>query len=305
MAGRELALASSFVLCSSAFFVGEMRQAGNDGPLAFFTTLALYAAWRRLDDARGAEQPTDHAAAPERGSRTPGALRLSLVFYGALGLGFLTKGPVIVLLVGMTLIPYLAIIRRLSWGLRQLACGWGVLIFAALASAWPVAVLLEDGAAARVWALEMTEKTGLSQILEHRRHPALAGQWPGMVLPWTLIALRGDRAAVLAEQKSPHSPRRWRGGNARIRVPLVPVVVERRKPCSFLLLGGHEAQLLRAMSAGHGLADRRRVARARAGGARRARLSGVHRRSRPLAGTVGLAVRGGGGCPARPARLAA
>ena len=26
----------------------ELRQAGNDGPLAFFTTLALYAAWRRL-----------------------------------------------------------------------------------------------------------------------------------------------------------------------------------------------------------------------------------------------------------------
>jgi hypothetical protein len=54
---------------------------------------------------------------------------------------------------------------------------------------WPVAVLLEDTGAARVWALEMTEKTGLSQILEHRRHPLLVGEWPGMVLPWTLIAL--------------------------------------------------------------------------------------------------------------------
>ena len=44
MGGRELALASSLILCSSAFFVGEMRQASNDGPLALFTTLALYAA---------------------------------------------------------------------------------------------------------------------------------------------------------------------------------------------------------------------------------------------------------------------
>ena len=44
--GRELALASALVLCSLGFFVGEMRQASNDGPLAFFTALALYAAWR-------------------------------------------------------------------------------------------------------------------------------------------------------------------------------------------------------------------------------------------------------------------
>ena len=49
-------------------------------------------------------------------------------------------------------------------------------------------MLLEDPAAAQVWALEISEKTGLSQILEHRRHPLLAAQWPGMVLPWTLIA---------------------------------------------------------------------------------------------------------------------
>ena len=69
------------------------------------------------------------------------------------------------------------------------AClGPGMLIFAAIALRWPVAVLLQDPAAARVWALEMSEKTGLSQILEHRRHPLLVGQWPGMVLPWTLIA---------------------------------------------------------------------------------------------------------------------
>ena len=54
-------------------------------------------------------------------------------FTAALGLGFLTKGPVILLLAGVTLAPYLASGRRLAWGLRRLWCGWGVLIFAALA----------------------------------------------------------------------------------------------------------------------------------------------------------------------------
>src|SRR4051812_17693949 len=49
LGGRSVALASGLTLCSLVFFVVELRQAGNDGPLAFFTTLALYAAWRRLN----------------------------------------------------------------------------------------------------------------------------------------------------------------------------------------------------------------------------------------------------------------
>src|SRR5205085_12666265 len=50
MGGRPVGLAAALVLCSLGFFVGEMRQASNDGPLAMFTTLALFAAWRLLDD---------------------------------------------------------------------------------------------------------------------------------------------------------------------------------------------------------------------------------------------------------------
>ena len=60
----------------------------------------------------------------------------------ALGLGFLTKGPIILLLVGVTVVPYLAFSRRLTWGLRRLVDGRGLLIFAALALSWPAAVLL-------------------------------------------------------------------------------------------------------------------------------------------------------------------
>ena len=210
MGGRELALASGLILCSSAFFVGEMRQASNDGPLAFFTALALYAAWRRLERAGERSSAGDHTVGTARDSEPAGAIGWSLLFYCALGLGFLTKGPVILLLVGVTLVPYLASGRRLAWGLRRLYCGWGVLIFAALAMSWPVAVLLEDSGAARVWALEMSEKIGFSQVLEHRRHQLLATQWPGMVLPWTLIA---PVAAILPfflarrERTAPHG--RW------------------------------------------------------------------------------------------------
>ncbi len=52
LGGRSAGLAAGLALTSMAFFAVELRQAGNDGPLAFFTTLALYAAWRRIH-ARG------------------------------------------------------------------------------------------------------------------------------------------------------------------------------------------------------------------------------------------------------------
>ena len=102
----------------------------------------------------------------------------------------------------VTIIPYLAFDRRLRCGLGRLADGWGMLIFAVLASSWPVAVLMKDPGAARVWVLEMSEKTGFSQILEHRRHPLLVGEWPGMVLPWTLIALVGVGLPFLLKMRN-------------------------------------------------------------------------------------------------------
>ncbi|MGO9465895.1 MAG: ArnT family glycosyltransferase [Isosphaeraceae bacterium] len=209
MAGESVGRAAALVLCSTGFFVGEMRQASNDAPLALFTTLALYAAWRRLHDLEPSGQlaamiprpPAVCAAAPA-GSRqeesdggsnetveaTAGPPVWSLVFHAALGLGFLTKGPIILLLVLVALIPYLSFSRRLAWGMRRLVHGWGWLLFVILAFGWPALVLRADPQAARVWLLEMAEKMGMSRILEHRRHSMLAGQWPAMVLPWTLIA---------------------------------------------------------------------------------------------------------------------
>ena len=187
MAGREVGLASALVLCSLGFFVGEMRQASNDGPLVLFTTLALCAAWHRFD---GEDEvfSTDGKPMYPIGRWSAGRV-WTLLFHCALALGFLTKGPVILLLVAVTVVPYLIFSGRLVWGLRRLADPLGLLVFAIVAMSWPVAVLLTDQTASWVWLLEMSEKTGASHILEHRRHPPLAGQWPGMVLPWTIIAL--------------------------------------------------------------------------------------------------------------------
>src|SRR4051794_12324979 len=87
--GRQVALASGMALASMGFFISELRQAGNDGPLAFFTTLALYAAWRRL---HGDSEENTYEMPADR----PGPRRWALMMYGALGLGFLCKGPIVV-----------------------------------------------------------------------------------------------------------------------------------------------------------------------------------------------------------------
>jgi 4-amino-4-deoxy-L-arabinose transferase-like glycosyltransferase len=166
--GRAVGLASSLILCSTAFFIAEMRQAGNDSLLALFTTLALYAAWRRLDS----------------GSRA-----WSRVMYVALGLGFIAKGPIILMLVGVAVIPYLLITGRLRTGLPTLIDGWGLLIFLAFGLSWPILVILDDPHAIGVWSLEMGQKTGLNQLMEHRKHSWLAKEWPGMLFPWSLIAV--------------------------------------------------------------------------------------------------------------------
>ena len=186
--GRPLALASSFILCTMGFFVGEMRQAGNDGPLVLCTCLALYAALRCLNADNEASPVGDKS--PERPTTCglTGASAWSIFFHASLGLGCLTKGPVILLLVAVTIIPYIALSRRLTWGLGRLCNSWGLLIFAAMALSWPAAILLDDPGALRVWTIEISEKAGFSRILEHRRHIPLLAEWPGMVLPWTLVA---------------------------------------------------------------------------------------------------------------------
>ena len=90
MGGRAVGLGSALVLCSLGFFVGEMRQASNDGPLVLFTTLALYAAWRRFDD--------EDEASPADGRRprtvVPGPVGESgLCVPLRAGTGLLDQGP--------------------------------------------------------------------------------------------------------------------------------------------------------------------------------------------------------------------
>ena len=91
--------------------------------------------------------------------------------YVALGLGFLSKGPIVLVLVALTLVPYLAPSARLRPGLGLLADGWGLLLFLVLALSWPVPVLLDDPNAARVWYLEMARRRAAGSAPSAPRDP--------------------------------------------------------------------------------------------------------------------------------------
>ncbi len=263
--GRALGLASAFVLCSMGFFVGEMRQASNDCLLVPFATLALYAAYRRLHDDNETRLPGE----VQRGPRT----RVwNLVFHTALGLGFLTKGPVILLLVGVTLVPYLAFARRLTWGLRRLYDGWGLLIFVTLSLGWPAAVLLDDPGAAGLVAGDV----GKDWSFAHFGAP-LAFSSGGAVARFSAPVdahrrCRGPVAFTVADRRLATRPSRIAGPfilwRARVGHRLVRLVVGCWKPRRVLYLGGRQAELLHPLPARNGLADRRDLVAVSAGGPR-------------------------------------
>jgi 4-amino-4-deoxy-L-arabinose transferase-like glycosyltransferase len=202
--GRGLALAAAMALSTMWLFIAELRQASNDGPLGLCTTLALYAAWCRM---HGTAR-TSRSASEKPEDDLPGPRGWLLVFYLGLGLGFLCKGPIILLLVGLTVIPYLAAIGSLGMGLRRLADRAGFLTFLGLALSWPVPVLLRDPNALGVWMMEIGQKTGMLPII-HQNRSILGLALPVLVLPWPVAALTG---VVLPLVRNRRVRLPWRSG---------------------------------------------------------------------------------------------
>ncbi len=151
-------------------------------PLVLFTTLALGAAWRRFDDQDEALAADDRSRRRHFASWSGGRI-WALSFYYALGLGFLTKGPVILLLVATTVIPYLIFSGRLAWGLRRLADPLGLVLVAILALSWPIAVLVADSSAfAGLAPGDVGENGDVAHLLE-----VIAGTqtWPANGPAWS------------------------------------------------------------------------------------------------------------------------
>ncbi len=245
MGGRAVGLSAALLLTSLPFFIIEMRQAGNDGLLAFFTTLALYAAWRRL---HGGGQDEGVLAAP---ARNPRATPLDGPDGPGPGTGVFDQGTdhpdpgragdpslsgdheatparnaVTVERLGGVAVPGPRAELALAGGDRRPDCRAGLVV--------------GDGT-----------EDGLRGCHSPPRPPS---DDPGVVRDGRPVVDPGNLGGAVAIVAA------W----ARRRpAGLVRVVVDRGQSGDVLLLDGRQAKLLRALSARGGLADRFRLGAAR------------------------------------------
>jgi len=111
---------ATIVLFSSLHYVLQFHMAVPDPYLIFFTTAALMSFYR----------------AQQEDSK-----KFLFLFYLAMGLGVLTKGPVAIALPGLILLLFLLFTKKFSWPIIKWSFDWrGILLFLLVAVPWYVAV---------------------------------------------------------------------------------------------------------------------------------------------------------------------
>lgn len=186
---RDAAVASTLVLASSLLFFGLAGSVTIDIVLALASTAAMatFACF---------------AAATDSGSRR----RWGMAFALALALGMLSKGPIAVVLAGLSVAVWLSISRR--WGLlASYPWGLGLVVFLGIAAPW-------------FWLAERATPGFLryfivnEHILRYLQHEygdlygsghtrPYGSAWPLLVagfLPWTVVLIRAVASRVRRQE---------------------------------------------------------------------------------------------------------
>ena len=177
--GRQAGIGAALLLATCALLSFEARMAKIDACL-LATILA-------------AQGCLLHAY----GGRVRGAGRINAaVFWAALGVGLLLKGPIVLIVSGTTVLGLVLTDRRTGW-LARLHAGWGVLVMLAIATPWFVAIGLKTHGGFFDKAVRQNLLGKIGRGEQHHGQPAgyyllLANLtfWPGVLaaafaLPWT------------------------------------------------------------------------------------------------------------------------
>ena len=121
--GRQTALLAAILLTGAFTLTFEARIAKSDGVLLAFTILAMGALARIYMFRRKRQEMVTIAA----------------IFWIALGLGILVKGPIAPVLAALTMIPIVIFDRDRSW-LKNLHAAWGIPVMLAIALPWFIAI---------------------------------------------------------------------------------------------------------------------------------------------------------------------
>jgi len=122
--GSRAGLLGGVVLATSPLFIVLSRTVMHDISLAFFISLALYFFYTAYDNPRNR--------------------RINLFLcYAAMGFAVLAKGPIGLLLPGMIIGLFLLMKGKLNF-LKEMALGWGALVFLIVAAPWYVLISMRN-----------------------------------------------------------------------------------------------------------------------------------------------------------------
>ena len=144
---QNVGILGAVILATSIEVIVLSRSVVHDISLVFFVTLSLYLFYGGYKDARRRK-------------------RNLLLFYAALGLAVLSKGPVGLVLPALIIGVYLVFERNLKF-FMQMQIGWGVLIFLAVASPWYVLISLKNPEYAGYFIIEQNLGSFLSSESRH------------------------------------------------------------------------------------------------------------------------------------------
>lgn len=170
--GVRAGLLAALFLGTSMFFVVEVREPSTDLFLALFATCALASWWRGL-------------AKPERRLEWWSITGLSV------GLGLLTKGPVVLAVIAPPIVGVLVLQGEFRLP-RSMAAWAAIMIAAVIAASWPLAVVASNREAWLTWILELDRKVARPDRAVQSPLFYLA-QSPQYLFPWSVLSV----AAVL------------------------------------------------------------------------------------------------------------
>ncbi len=182
--GRPAAFAAAGLLAASVVPILEAHQAKTDAVLLATTVAAMGALARSHLASHGVGPPLTGRNAAEAG----------LVFWIAVGVGILVKGPLIVMVAGLAVLALAVGERRLDW-FKALRPGMGVIVVLAIVAPWFLAI--QGGGEGPGFVTRAIENDLLPKLLKgHESHGAPPGYhvllmilflWPASLLVWPAL----------------------------------------------------------------------------------------------------------------------